>query len=136
VKEKIVIAGVFSCRMGKRRPGISCVDACYGNRKAALLELKEKADTEPNAVGKIAVQELCRFELLRMQDSVCVCDCDRMSVCVCVCVGVFVCVVVLCVCVCVCVLCVCALYLCDVFVCVCVCVLVCICLHICVSVRR
>jgi len=115
VKEKIVIAGVFSCRMGKRRPGISCVDACYGNRKAALLELKEKADTEPNAVGKIAVQELCRFELLRMQDSVCVCDCDRMSVCVCVCVCMSVCVCgrvcvcgcVVCVCVCVCVVCVC-----------------------------
>ena len=96
-----------------------CVLACY-NRKAALLELKEKADTEPTAVGKIAVQELCRFEFLQMRDSVCVCVCDRMRMCVCLCM--FACVRVrvracVCVCVCVCVLSVCAC------VCVCICVM-------------
>ena len=31
------------------------------DRKAALVELKEKADAEPAAVGKIAICELCRL---------------------------------------------------------------------------
>ena len=31
------------------------------DRKAALLELKEKAREEPVAVGKVAIEELCRL---------------------------------------------------------------------------